>query len=72
MSFAQLEATAILAVLLQSLSLRLRPGYVPEPKLRVTLGPAAGMPVRVVRRPVPRSRCGGRELDRRVRDCAVK
>jgi Cytochrome P450 len=49
MIFAQMEAAAVLAVLLPSLSLRLRPGYVPEPKLRVTLRPAEGMPMRVGR-----------------------
>jgi cytochrome P450 len=48
MSFAQMETTAVLAVLLQSLRLRLRPGYVPAPKLRVTLRPAGGMPMRLV------------------------
>jgi cytochrome P450 len=48
MSFAQMEATAVLAVLLSSLRLRLRPGYVPEPKLRVTLRPACGMPMRLI------------------------
>ena len=48
MSFAQMEATAVLAVLLSSLRLRLRPGYVPEPKLRVTLRPARGMPMRLI------------------------
>jgi hypothetical protein len=44
-----MEAAAVLAVLLPSLSLRLRPGYVPEPKLCVTLRPAKGMPMRVGR-----------------------
>jgi cytochrome P450 len=47
MSFAMMEATAVLAVLLSSLRLRLRPGYVPRPKLRVTLRPAQGMPMRL-------------------------
>jgi cytochrome P450 len=47
MSFAQMEAAAVLAVLLPSVRLRLRPGYVPEPKLRVTLRPAKGMPMRI-------------------------
>ena len=37
------ETTAVLAVPLSSL--RLRPGYVPQPKLRVTLRPAQGMPM---------------------------
>ena len=50
MSFAQMEATAVLAVLLSSLRLRLRlrPGYVPQPKLRVTLRPARGMPMQLI------------------------
>jgi cytochrome P450 len=48
MSFAQMEATAVLAVPLSSLRLRLHPGYVPEPKLRVTLRPARGMPMRLI------------------------
>ena len=46
-SFAQLEAAAVLATLLSSFQLQLRPGYVPEPKLRVTLRPAGGMPMRI-------------------------
>jgi len=48
MSFALMEATAVLAVLLASLWLRLRPGYIPRPKLRVTLRPAGGMPMRLI------------------------
>jgi cytochrome P450 len=48
MSFAQMEATAVMAVLLSSLQLRLRPGYVPQPKLRGTLRPTRGMPMRVI------------------------
>ena len=47
MSFALMEATALLAVLLASLRLHLRPGYIPRPKLRVTLRPAGGMPMRL-------------------------
>jgi len=47
MSFALLEAVVILATLLRSVRLRLRPGYVPELKQRITLRPAAGMPLRV-------------------------
>ena len=47
MSFALMEATAVLAVLLSSLRLRLRPGYIPQPKLRITLRPAGGMPMRL-------------------------
>jgi cytochrome P450 len=48
MSFALMEATAVLAVLLSSFRLRLRPGCVPEPKLRVNLRPARGMPRRLI------------------------
>jgi len=48
MSFAQMEAAAVLAVLLPSVHLRLRPGYIPVPKLRVTLRPAHGMPMRLI------------------------
>jgi cytochrome P450 len=47
MSFALMEATAVLAVLLSSLRLRLRPDYIPQPKLRITLRPANGMPMRL-------------------------
>jgi cytochrome P450 len=46
-NFAQMAATAVLAALLSSFQLRLRPGYVPEPRLRVTLRPAGGMPMRI-------------------------
>jgi cytochrome P450 len=46
--FAQMEAAAVLATLLPSFQLQLRPGYIPEPRLRVTLRPAAGMPMRIV------------------------
>jgi cytochrome P450 len=45
--FAQREATAVLATLLSSFQLRLRPGHDPEPRLRVTLRPAGGMPMRL-------------------------
>lgn len=48
-SFAQLEATAVVATLLRSFQLKLRPGYAPEPRLRVTLRPAKGMPMRLRR-----------------------
>jgi cytochrome P450 len=47
MSFAQMKTTAVLAVL-SSLRLRLHCGYIPEPKLRVTLRPARGMPMRLI------------------------
>ncbi|MFY9989670.1 MAG: cytochrome P450 [Rhodoplanes sp.] len=45
--FAQMEAAAVLATLLRSFRLELRPGYIPEPRLRVTLRPGAGMPMRI-------------------------
>jgi cytochrome P450 len=45
--FAQMEAAAVVATLLPSFQLQLRPGYIPEPRLRVTLRPAAGMPMRI-------------------------
>ncbi|MEJ2377513.1 MAG: cytochrome P450 [Pseudolabrys sp.] len=48
MSFAQMEATSVLAALLASMRLRLRPGYIPEPKMRATLRPAGGMPMRLI------------------------
>jgi cytochrome P450 len=47
MGFAMLEAVLILATLLRSTRATLRPGYTPELKLRVTLRPAAGMPMRI-------------------------
>ena len=50
MSFALLEAVVILARLLRSIRPSLRPGYVPELKQRITLRPAAGMPMRLERR----------------------
>jgi len=53
--FAQMEATAILASLLQRFQLALRSGYTPEPRLRVTLRPARGMPMRITRLPVQAS-----------------
>ncbi|HEY1364436.1 MAG TPA: cytochrome P450 [Xanthobacteraceae bacterium] len=46
-AFAQLEATAVLATIVSGCRLQLRPGYLPEPRLRVTLRPAAGMPMRI-------------------------
>jgi cytochrome P450 len=47
MSFALSEAVVILATLLRSVRLSLRPSFVPELKQRVTLRPAAGMPMRI-------------------------
>ena len=49
-NFAQAEAIAVMASLLRSFRLTLRPGYRPEPRLRVTLRPAGGMPMRLQRR----------------------
>ena len=46
MSFALVEAVAILATVVRHLRPVLRPGYEPELKMRVTLRPAAGMPMR--------------------------
>ncbi len=51
LGFAQLEATAILATIIQSCRFRLRADYVPELKLRVTLRPAAGMPMHITSAP---------------------
>jgi cytochrome P450 len=47
MAFAMIEATAILATILQRARFELAPGYVPEPIARVTLVPKGGMPMRV-------------------------
>jgi cytochrome P450 len=48
-NFAQREATAVLGTLLGAFQLRMRPGHYPEPRLRVTLRPAGGMPMRIER-----------------------
>jgi cytochrome P450 len=48
-NFAQMEAVAVMASLLRSFRLTLRPGHRPEPRLRVTLRPAGGMPMRLQR-----------------------
>jgi cytochrome P450 len=48
-NFAQAEAAAVLASLLRSFKLELRSGHTPEPRLRVTLRPAGGMPMRLQR-----------------------
>jgi cytochrome P450 len=50
MSFAMTEAAVVLAVLIRALRLRLRPGFQPTLKLRVTLRPGAGMPMTVEQR----------------------
>ena len=48
-NFALVEAAAVTATLLRSFRLKLRPGYMPEPRLRVTLRPVGGMPMRLQR-----------------------
>lgn len=48
MGFALTEMAAIIAVLVDAFTLRLRSGYVPKPKLRVTLRPQRGMPMRLL------------------------
>jgi cytochrome P450 len=48
MGFALTEMTTIIAVLIGAFTLRLRSGYVPKPKLRVTLRPQGGMPMRLL------------------------
>jgi cytochrome P450 len=52
MSFALTEAILLLATLLPAFRLDLRAGYVPRPTLRITLRPAAGMPMRLARRTI--------------------
>jgi cytochrome P450 len=47
MSFALVEATAVLATILRDVRLTLRPGHLPELRSRVTLRPANGMPMTV-------------------------
>jgi cytochrome P450 len=47
MGFALAEMVAIVAVLAGSFTLRLRPGFTPKPKMRVTLRPERGMPMRL-------------------------
>ena len=50
MGFALLEAVAILATLLPGVRLSTAPDFQPTPKLRVTMRPAEGMPMRVTKR----------------------
>ncbi len=50
MGFALLEAVAILGTLLPAARLSVEPGFMPTPKLRVTMRPAEGMPMRLHRR----------------------
>jgi cytochrome P450 len=47
MSFAMLEAVAVLATVIRRATLANPPGFVPELNLRVTLRPRTGMPVHV-------------------------
>jgi len=49
-SFALIEAAVILATLVRALRFFPVPGHKPKPVARVTLRPATGMPLRVVRR----------------------
>jgi cytochrome P450 len=50
MGFSLLEAAAILGVLLPKVHLDSKPGFTPTPKLRVTMRPAEGMPMTMVKR----------------------
>ena len=50
MGFALLEAAAILGTLLPAFHLAAEAGFVPTPKLRVTMRPAEGMPLRLTPR----------------------
>jgi len=47
MSFAMIEGVLILATLLRATRPSLRPGFEPELRLRVTLRPGGGMPMRI-------------------------
>ena len=48
MGFALAEMITIVSVLSSTFTLRLRPAFVPKPKLRVTLRPQGGMPMRLL------------------------
>ena len=50
MGFALLEAVAILGTLLPAARLSVAAGFKPTPRLRITMRPAEGMPMRVERR----------------------
>jgi cytochrome P450 len=50
MGFALLEAVAILGTLLPYAKLTAEPDFIPTPKLRITMRPAEGMPMRLERR----------------------
>lgn len=50
MGFALLESVAILATLLPAVRLTVASGFKPTPKLRVTMRPAEGMPMRLEKR----------------------
>jgi cytochrome P450 len=54
-AFATIEATTVLATLVRGGRFRLKPGHVPTPISRVTLGPKGGMPMRVELRRLPSS-----------------
>jgi cytochrome P450 len=47
MAFAMIEATAILATILQQARCEVESGYEPTPIARVTLIPKGGMPMKV-------------------------
>jgi cytochrome P450 len=47
MGFSLLEAAAILGTLLPAFRLAADPAFTPTPKLRVTMRPAEGMPMRI-------------------------
>jgi len=46
-AFATIEATTVLATLIRGARFRLKPGHVPTPISRVTLGPKGGMPMQI-------------------------
>jgi hypothetical protein len=50
MSFAMTEAALVLAVLIRTIRPRLRQGFQPTLKLRVTLRPGTGMPMTLEQR----------------------
>lgn len=62
-AFATIEATTVLATLIRGARFRLKPGHVPTPISRVTLGPKGGMPMRIeLRRVLVRPGVPGRTL----------
>jgi cytochrome P450 len=54
-AFATIEATTVLATLIRGARFRLKPGHVPTPISRVTLGPQGGMPMSIELRRAPSS-----------------